>query len=173
MIDALENRLQDAMQAPVMVDAMLRGIESFDRYRDSLPFIPAGYTRTLLLKRPEFELVAMQWSPGSTSAIHDHGTSRCWVMVMDGTLDVENFDRKDDGTGDRADILLASSVVIGRGELDHRLNWRELHRVRNIRERSAYSLQLYSPTLVQYHTIDEHGGYTHVVPALYDFTLDL
>lgn len=172
MIDVLEARLHEAMSNRAMVDAMLRGMAHFDRYRASLPLLPGGYTRTLLQKTGDFELVGMHWAPGSLSAIHDHGDSRCWVVVMEGMLDVDNYDRHDDG-GLQADLTHGSSIEVVRGDLDHRLNRRELHKVRNTRDCSAYSLQLYSPSLTEYTVVNEQTGICSKAAALYDAVFDL
>ena len=172
MIETIETRLHSAMNDRTMVDAMLRALEGFQRYRDVLPFVPAGYTRTLLQKTADFEMVAMLWAPQSVSAIHDHGDSRCWVLMIAGALDVDNYDRLDDREA-RADIVHSGSIVVERGELDHRLNWRELHRVRNARPESAYMLQIYSPLLRTYCVVNEHTRMTLSVQALYDSIYDL
>ena len=172
MIDSLETRLHSVMDDGAMVHAMLRGIDAFDRYRTQLPVKTDGYTRTLLYKTSGFELVAMLWSPKSVSPIHDHGESRCWVVVMEGMLDVENYDRRDEREMN-AEIVHASSMTVNRGELDHRLSWRELHRVRNTGTAGAYSLQLYAPSLTTYTVVQEESGICRTVPALYDSLFDL
>ncbi len=172
MIDSLEARLEEAIQHPEMVAAMLRGINSFDEYKASLPAIPGSYTRTLLLKQPDFELVAMQWSPGSLSELHDHGDARCWVAVLEGAIDVENFERRDVGSP-RADLSFASSLRLTSGDTDHRLNSRELHRVRNTCETSAFSLQIYSPSIGEYHVFDANTGSYTIAVANYDCVLNL
>jgi Cysteine dioxygenase type I len=172
MIDSLEMRVEATIQDPQMIDAMLRGINAFSRFKSSLPFLAFSYTRTLLLKRPEFELVAMQWAPGSVSELHDHGDSRCWVAVIEGAVDVDNYERKDQG-GPHADLIHTSSIRVAAGETDHRLNWRELHRVRNTADVSAYSLQIYSPRLTEYRIFDSSTGFYTTALAHYDSVCDL
>lgn len=172
MIGAFEERLEAVIQDPQMIDAMLRGIDAFEQYKQSLPFLPYGYTRTLLVKRPEFELVAMQWAPGSVSELHDHGDSRCWVALVEGALDVDNYERRDP-RGTHAELTHTSSIRVAAGEVDHRLNWRELHRVCNTGDVSAYSLQIYSPALSEYHVFDAKTGSFTTALAYCDATYDL
>lgn len=172
MIESFETRLEEAIQNPEMIDAMLAGIKAFRQYRASLPSLPYAYTRTLLVKRADFELVAMQWSPGSVSQLHDHGDSRCWVAVVEGAIDVDNFERRDAG-GPHAALEYTSSQRLTAGDTDHRLNWRELHKVRNTGEMSAYSLQIYSPALSEYHVFDETTGLYTTALAYYDSVVDL
>ncbi len=172
MIDSLEARLEEAIRHPEMIEAMLRGVNGFAHYRTLLPAIPYAYTRTLLLKRPDFELVAMQWSPGSVSELHDHGDARCWVAVVEGAIDVENFERRDVGAP-RAELSYTSSLRLAAGSTDHRLNSRELHRVRNTGETSAYSLQIYSPEIGEYRVFDANDGSYTMAVAHYDSVLNL
>jgi cysteine dioxygenase len=172
MIDSLEARLEEAIQHREMIDAMLRGINAFRQYKALLPAIPHSYTRTLLLKQPDFELVAMQWSPGSLSELHDHGEARCWVAVVEGTIEVENFERRDSGAS-RADLALTWSLHLIAGDMDHRLNPSELHRVRNSGEISAYSLQIYAPSIGEYRVFDTNDGSYTTAVANYDSVFNL
>ncbi len=154
MIHPLDSRLQEAMRDARFVQAMHDGLRSFEQYRSDVPLQPLGYTRTLLRKTAEFEIVVMQWAAGSSSEIHDHGASRCWVVILDGELEVHNFDRID--RDERvADLRPGGVSRLVAGDLDHRLNRRELHRVYNRGSRSAYSLQLYAAPLTEYTIVDE------------------
>ncbi|MBV8636864.1 MAG: cysteine dioxygenase family protein [Candidatus Eremiobacteraeota bacterium] len=174
MIGSLETRLEAAIQNHEMIDAMLRGTAAFAQYKERLPFVTQSYTRTLLVKRPDFELVAMQWAPGSVSELHDHGDARCWVAVVEGTIDVENFERRDRSVmGPHAELKFTESIRVATGDVDYRLNRRELHRVRNTAECSAYSLQIYSPMLSQYRVFDEQTGFGRTALAYYDSMVKL
>ncbi|MDP9110016.1 MAG: cysteine dioxygenase family protein [Candidatus Eremiobacteraeota bacterium] len=155
MIAELDGALTRAIQDAELITAMRAGVEGFARYRASIPLIPQSYSRTLLVKTAAFELVAMQWSVGSVSPIHDHGNSRCWVATLEGALDVESFDRLDDGTKPVAKIGPCTRAIVGPGALDFRLNWRELHRVRNAGNASAYTLQIYAGPQSEYVVVDE------------------
>ncbi len=172
MIETIEARVQAAIQDPHMVEAMLRGINAFHEYKESLPVLPYAYTRTLLLKHPQFELVAMRWEPGSVSELHDHGDSRCWVAVVEGVIDVDNYERHDPRVA-HAKLEHTSTIRVAAGEMDHRMNWRELHRVCNTGEVSAYSLQIYSPALSEYHVFDTNTGFYTTALAYYDTIYEL
>lgn len=43
-----------------------------------------NYTRTVLHKNNEFEVVSCEWSIGATSEVHSHGWSQCHVLVQSG-----------------------------------------------------------------------------------------
>lgn len=174
MIDSLETRLEAAIENQEMLDAMLRGIAAFEKYKAHLPFAAQSYTRTLLQKHADFELVAMQWAPGAVSELHDHGDARCWIAVVEGAIDVENFERLDPGAvGSHAQLAFTESMRVSKGDVDHRLNRRELHRVSNTAERSAYSLQIYSPMLTEYHVFDAQTGFGTTSLAHYDSIVEL
>lgn len=155
------------------VAAMQRGIERFVDYRDSIPFLRAGYTRMLLSKCDAYELIAMQWAAGSQSPIHDHGDSRCWIVTLEGNLDVENFQRLDDGSAAVARLERRERMRVTAGELDHRYNRNELHRVRNTGTASTFSLQLYAAPLVEYTVVEESTGIARFVPSIYDAAFEL
>jgi len=166
------DQLTRALGIPQYVSAMERAAQAFSKYRDLLPSIPYAYTRTHLLETPQFEIVAMQWSAGSVSPIHDHGDSRCWVLLLEGTLDVHNFEREADDGG-RVSMRDAGMLTLRTGDLDSRFGPSELHRVVNSSSESAYSLQLYASPIVNYNVFDEHARTSRIVSALCDLRLDL
>lgn len=172
MIEVLEHRLTTAIPNGAFLAAMRAGIEQFPAYRSLIPRLASMPSRTLLYKDAEFELVAMQWAPGTVSGIHDHADSRCWVAMLEGTLEVTNFDRLDDGEP-IAKLRAADAVRISKGDIDHRLTHRELHSVKNDTTGSAYSLQLYAKPLVTYTVVDEATGYCRQVASRYESVFDL
>jgi predicted metal-dependent enzyme (double-stranded beta helix superfamily) len=152
--------------------AMERFAGAFDSYRERLPHIPYAYTRTRLFRAPHYEIVVMQWSAGSTSPIHDHGESRCWVLMLEGALEIDNFERDDpDDASEIVALRETGSLVIKAGEIDHRLTPRELHRVHNRTKDSAYSLQLYAAPIETYTVVDAHSRQSRTVTALCDLEL--
>ncbi|MBL8862143.1 MAG: cysteine dioxygenase family protein [Planctomycetes bacterium] len=71
-----------------------------------------AYGRNLLYLDPDtgFVVIAMVWPPRTGSAPHDHGT---WgtVAVIEGAVEVTNFQREDDGSwSDRA--VLAQTCTV-------------------------------------------------------------
>jgi hypothetical protein len=93
--------------------------------------------------------------------------------MLEGALDVENFERHDDLNGSRIDLRAAGSLKIQAGDLDWRNGPRELHRVVNSGPASAYSLQLYAAPISNYNVIDERALTTRPVAATCDLELDL
>jgi predicted metal-dependent enzyme (double-stranded beta helix superfamily) len=165
------DRLAQSMCNEEFSAAMDRCARAFETYRERLPTIPYAYTRTRLMRTPEFEVVAMRWSPGSISPIHDHGTSDCWVLMLEGALDVENFERDDEGSGSIVVLRNTGKVALGLGDVDHRGGPAELHRVRNTTEVMAYSLQLYSAPIETYTVVDARSAQGRIVTATCDLEL--
>lgn len=152
--------------------AMDRFAQQFASYRERLPNIPYAYTRTLLHRTPRFEIVVMQWAAGSTSPIHDHGTSSCWVLLMEGSLAVENFECDDpNGVSGIVSLRETGNLVLNPGDVDLRSGKRELHRVANPTDKNAYTLQLYAAPIETYTVIDAHSHQTRVVTAMCDLEL--
>jgi predicted metal-dependent enzyme (double-stranded beta helix superfamily) len=163
--------LADALGDPEYVSAMQRAALAFARYRAHLPAIPYAYTRTRLVDRPHFEIVAMQWAAGSVSPIHDHGASRCWVLMLEGELEVENFERALEGV--EVSLRPNGTLTLKADDIDSRNGPTELHRVVNAGSVSAYSLQLYAHPITTYNVFDEHALTSRVVSATCDLHIDL
>jgi predicted metal-dependent enzyme (double-stranded beta helix superfamily) len=167
------DRLCDMLGDDEFVRALQRCAQAFPSYRDRLPRIPFAYTRTRLMLTPQYEVVVMQWAGGSVSPIHDHGLSRCWVLMLEGTLDVENFVRDNDPSETHVELHPAGRLSLKAGDVDCRKGPAELHRVRNPFDECAYSLQLYAEPLSQYALIDTHTNTQRSVTATCDLELPL
>lgn len=173
MIVSLDEQLEREVKDAEFIAALRLGRERFGEYRGAIPRIERSYTRTRLMRSDRFELVAMQWASGALSPIHDHGTSRCWVVILEGALEIDNYERLDDLSGPRAILEHVSSTHVNAGQLDHRYGQRELHKVRNAGAESTYSLQLYAAPLTHYTTVDESTGLCGRLEAAYESVYDL
>lgn len=174
MTSELHDALHTAMDNDEFESAMSSLVDGFVSYREQLPHIEGACSRTLLSASTDFEVVAMCWAPGSHTAIHDHANSHCWVVLIDGNLEVENFERLDDGAQDLVELRATGSFALRPGDFDSRSGPREFHRVENNTPNVAYSLQLYAPPLVSFSAIaDETTGRSINVPAKHDAVLHL
>jgi predicted metal-dependent enzyme (double-stranded beta helix superfamily) len=165
--------LTRALGDPEYVSAMQRAALAFSQYRSRLPAIPYAYTRTRLIERPHFEIVVMQWAAGSVSPIHDHGASRCWVLMLEGTLDVENFERDVENGTTEVSMRPNGTLKLKADDIDSRYGPTELHRVVNSSPENAYSLQLYATPISTYNVFDEQTNTSRVVTATCDLHIDL
>lgn len=62
-----------------------------DVVESAMRFDPAGYTRTLLRRTAELDLLVLCWLPEQHSPIHDHAGSRGVVRVYSGVLTSRTF----------------------------------------------------------------------------------
>jgi cysteine dioxygenase len=56
-------------------------------WRDAGIFEPGAYTRNLIERNAEFELLLLCWGAGQSSPIHNHEGQNCWAAVMQGPLE--------------------------------------------------------------------------------------
>jgi cysteine dioxygenase len=140
------------------------------------PALPNGklYSRTLMFGNDEFELLALHWRPGAMTSIHDHGGQRCWFMVVDGSIDVENFRRFDAGTTPgRARIESAGRFLVAERELDARTDALDLHRCVAAAESEVLSLHLYVKPIARFNIFDDRKSTCQMVTPSYDARCDL
>ncbi len=52
------------------------------------------YTRKILFKTKDVEVVLITWPPGSRTPFHDHGKSHGLVRILKGEIAEEVFDKK-------------------------------------------------------------------------------
>src|SRR5579863_3110002 len=61
---------------------------TLERY---LTWDPQHYTRNLIDKTQLYELIAICWSIGQVSSVHNHRDQNCWMAVPIGRLLVDNY----------------------------------------------------------------------------------
>ena len=98
------------------------------------------YARNTVLLNDQCELVVICWQPGQMSAIHDHGSSYCLYLVIDGTMVEERYrlkdgkpEKQDERSFGRGDITIASGDSV--------------HRINNRGDKQLVTVHIYSPPL--------------------------
>lgn len=135
---------------------------------------PGGYTRTCAYRDPRFEVLLLNWAPGSASAVHDHGDQHCWMLVLDGTLEVDDYVRLDSGeTPGYAHVERCGSRRLEPGGMDLRSGRFDLHRVGATAKSAAVSLHVYSGPLRKFLVYDEAKRRCKTAGAFYDEVLRL
>jgi cysteine dioxygenase len=139
---ALEVELDGVAPADVdgaRVASLLRkyaaGEDSWRRYA---LFGDGTYSRNLIWRSRDFELLLLCWKSGQASAIHDHGNQNCWMAVLDGALEEEHFSARD-GELKRGRVMTyeAGGVAFIQDEI-------ALHQIRASGGQEGISLHLYS-----------------------------
>lgn len=159
----------EAEMAAVLSDVCSRGLVADIPLESRL----GGYTRTCAYFDDRFELLLLNWSRGAASEIHDHGGQHCWLAVVDGALEIENYDRiDDDGKCEgRAAIVRRDAAILETGALDLRSGPFDIHRVANAGSKPAVSLHVYARPLRHFGVYDEFAQRCRAQRARYDAIL--
>jgi cysteine dioxygenase len=98
------------------------------------------YARNTVLLNGQCELVVICWQPGQMSAIHDHGSSYCLYLVIEGTMVEERY-RLKDGKPEKTDerSFKRGDITIAAGDSVHRIN--------NRTGKDLVTVHIYSPPL--------------------------
>jgi len=131
-----------------------------------------AYTRTCAYRDSLFEIVLLNWAPGAASPIHDHGDQHCWMLVVDGELEVDDYVRLDpaDIPG-YAHVEQRGTRRLEAGGMDLRSGRFDLHRVAARNGGRAVSLHLYSGPLRQYLVYDEPARRCQTAHGTFDEVL--
>ncbi|HEV3152256.1 MAG TPA: cysteine dioxygenase family protein [Candidatus Baltobacteraceae bacterium] len=132
-----------------------------------------GYSRTLLYRCERFEVLALHWSPGTATAIHDHGGAFCWLAVAQGSVGVDNYVRRDTGaTPGFARIDFEGREVLAESAIDYRQDDVHLHRCFTGNE-PAVSLHVYARPIDRFYTFDERAQTCTPADSTYDAMLNV
>ena len=67
------------------LDARLSSLEvNVDALEDCIGYSEDGYQRNVIKKNEHYELVAICWTPGQNTPIHDHTGSDCAFLIVSG-----------------------------------------------------------------------------------------
>jgi cysteine dioxygenase len=93
-----------------------------------IQFTDAHYTRNLIERATDFEVLLLCWRTGQRSPIHDHGRSLCAVYPVQGILSADNYRRTPAGLirPDYSEDFQAGSVLS--------IQTTEIHQVANLQE---------------------------------------
>jgi cysteine dioxygenase len=135
---------------------------------------PGGYTRTCAYRNNDFEVLLLNWAPGAASLIHDHGDQHCWMIVLDGRLDVEDYARVDNGEiPGYAHVEACGWQRLEPGETDFRSGRFDIHRVTATTDAPAVSLHVYSAPLRQFLVYDPIAHRCESARSTYDEVLSV
>jgi cysteine dioxygenase len=134
---------------------------------------PGDFTRTCAYRDDRFEVALLNWAPGAVSPIHDHGDQHCWMLVLEGSLEVDDYIRLDAGdVPGRANVRATGSRQLRKGSLDLRSGRFDLHRVA-ASQGPAISLHVYAGPLHEYLVYDEPSQRCSKARGIYDAVLSV
>src|SRR5689334_15229087 len=149
LVDDLRRKPPLARSTAEMAALLMTGLADWSPGR--LIARAGGYTRTCACSDQDFEIVLINWSAGAPSPIHDHADQHCWMLVLSGRLQIDDYLCLD--TGDvpgYALIRAAGSSVLEQGGLDLRAGRFSLHRVAATDDSPAVTLHIYSGPIREY-----------------------
>ncbi len=117
-------------------------------------FSPACYTRNLVARTNVFEMLVLCWSPGQQSPIHDHASQRCWMAILDGTIEEVQYEMP----RVPAKLVETGRKAFGRGKVAYVDDEIGLHAVRPSNGAAGVSLHLYSRPIDMCRIYDELTG---------------
>jgi len=117
-----------------------------------------GFERWLVAQRskPAISVLVMAWPANYSTPVHDHDGLWGLELALHGALEVESWDRGDDGKN----LRLTGRDWLGPGDV----TWfdaddRYAHRCRNLsRQETALTLHVYGGDLAQYFAYQEAGA---------------
>lgn len=96
------------------------------------------YTRNLIEKNQNYELLFLCWEPGHISSIHNHAGQHCWVKVIQGLCEEKLYILIDNK------LKLLSSSVAEKGCNAYIDDDIALHSLQNVGTNRMITLHLYS-----------------------------
>ena len=155
-------RIPELVKA-ILVDSMLCGsLDVPDSFRSP---IEGTYARRLLHRDPEgqYTMVVMTWGPGQKTALHDHAGIWCVECVVDGRMEVAQYDLQSQHEG-RYEFAERSRVLAGRGSAGCLIPPFEYHTLGNAAETPSITLHVYGGEMDHCHVFEPEadGSYRRV-----------
>lgn len=117
-----------------------------DEVKQYCHFSKDFYTRNLVARTDDFELVVLCWEPARISPIHDHSNSDGWVRGMRGTIEEIWYQYKKHANGTLS-VTKGRVAQLGVGALTYINDNIAWHTVGNPGDTRAVTLHCYSPPI--------------------------
>ena len=170
---SIRGRLDEAVRAPhveaiaqqvkgVLQDALRNGLLLPGEFHVSLP---DTYARRLLHRDPDgrYTVVVMTWGPGQKTALHDHAGIWCVECVVDGNMEVSQYDLVSEEAG-AFRFEQRNRVVAGRGTAGCLIPPFEYHTLANAAATPSVTLHVYGGEMDHCHVFEPaaDGSYRRV-----------
>jgi len=150
MFDTLNSLLEALRKAPAQRDAyheILSGITfGKEELAPYIHFRTPYYTRNLIEKNPNFEIMTLCWQPGHYTPIHDHQGSEGWLHVIEGRVLEKIYHYNPSAEQDHI-LKVQGEVTSEVGGLSHINDALGYHSIHNVGESQAITLHFYSPAI--------------------------
>jgi len=127
------------------LDARLSSLEvNVDALEDCIGYSEDGYQRNVIKKNEHYELVAICWTPGQVTPIHDHTGSDCAFLIVSGVSTETVYETNEEGLAyPVSDRRYVPGEVCAAEEPD-------IHRVSNNERTNLINLHVYTPPLSEF-----------------------
>lgn len=155
-------RIPELVKA-ILVDSMQCGALAVpDSFRSP---IEGTYARRLLHRDPagHYTMVVMTWGPGQKTALHDHAGIWCVECVVDGHMEVAQYDLQSERDG-RYRFAERTRVLAGRGSAGCLIPPFEYHTLGNAGATPSITLHVYGGEMDHCHVFEpaDDGSYRRV-----------
>ena len=108
------------------------------------------YSRNVLARSEDFEVLLICWEKGQSSPIHDFNAQEAWIHPIEGMLREERY--KINVEDDRLERV--SNVLLGTDEFSY-MKQIGIHRYSNAYSARSVSLNIYRKPVTEWHVYDE------------------
>jgi len=127
------------------LDGHLKGMDiNIDVLRDCIGYADDGYQRNVIKKTEFYELVAICWTPGQNTPIHDHVGSDCAFLIADGVSTETIYQLNDEGLAYPVEVRTYQPGEVCAAEEP------DIHRVSNDSTSKLINVHVYTPPLHAY-----------------------
>ena len=165
LTEALDKAFQEDPRGgavPALLEAYTRDHSDWELYR---LFVEGKYTRNLVRRTEDYELLVLCWGAGQESPIHNHMGQRCWMSIVEGEVEEVHFKRQEDGAGP---LIEGPTRRFERGQCAFINDDIALHLVRGADGKAAASLHVYSKPYDVCLVYDRETGVESAKPLKYD-----
>jgi predicted metal-dependent enzyme (double-stranded beta helix superfamily) len=155
-VDEIAQRVKTVLQDALRTDALSLP----DQFRVARS---DTYARRLLHRDPDgrYTVVVMTWGPGQKTALHDHAGIWCVECVVDGQMEVTQYDLVSDA-GETYQFSAQTCVSAGRGSAGCLIPPFEYHTLANASaDRTSITLHVYGGEMDQCHVFEPAGDGTY------------
>jgi len=147
---------------PGLLEAYTSAHSDWEAYRH---FVDGGYTRNLVRRTEDYELLLLCWGAGQESPVHNHMGQRCWMSIVEGEVEEVHFRRQEEEPGP---LIEGPTKRFSKGQAAFINDEIALHLVRGADGEAAASLHVYSKPYDVCLIYDRQTGEESAKPLTYD-----
>lgn len=122
-----------------MMNLLRKNPLSVDLLEPYIFYSDARYTRNLIHKTSDFEVLLLCWQPGQHSPVHGHESEKCFMRVEVGNLQFTNYQEEPSGSK-----TLVKKLASNIGQVGYVDGPADIHAVANTSKHNALSLHVYA-----------------------------